>query len=89
MINKGKKNLLSNWQIDLSYKFQHFKLNVLQHPKLRNLSSLSKLCHELVETNKKKKTHHLVDKLIYLVLTLLVSTYWMTIFCNEYCQNNA
>jgi hypothetical protein len=43
------------------------------HPKLKNMSSIVDLCQGLVETEK-STIYPLVDKLIRLILTLLVST---------------
>ena len=52
---------------------QHYKLNVLSHPKLQNLSTISELCQGLVETEM-SKLYFLVVRLIHLLLTLPVST---------------
>jgi len=46
---------------------------MLNDPKLKNLSSIAKLCQGLIETEKSER-YHLMDRLIRLVLTLLVST---------------
>jgi hypothetical protein len=51
----------------------HFKLDVLNHQKLKNLSSIAELCQGLIETGK-SETYYLIDRLIRLVLTLPVST---------------
>ncbi|KAK2655809.1 hypothetical protein Ddye_008861 [Dipteronia dyeriana] len=58
---------------DLKRQLQHFKNDVLVHQKFQNMSSLSELCHGLVET-RKSHLFFLIDRLIRLVLTLLVST---------------
>jgi bisphosphoglycerate-independent phosphoglycerate mutase (AlkP superfamily) len=46
---------------------------MLNDPKLKNLSSIAKLCQGLIETEKSER-YNLMDRLIRLVLTLLVST---------------
>lgn len=60
-------------KINLRFQLKHFELDVPNHPKLQNLSSIRELCRGLVETEK-SKTYHLIDRLIRLVLTLPVST---------------
>ena len=57
----------------LKYQLQHYKLDVPEHPKLRDLSTLVELCQGLVETSK-SQVYYLIDRLIRLVLTLPVST---------------
>jgi len=47
--------------------------HVPNHPKLKNMSSIADLCQGLVETEK-STIYSLVDSLIRLILTLLVST---------------
>jgi len=47
--------------------------HVLNHPKLKNMSSIADLCQGLVETEK-SIIYLLVDRLIQLILTLPVST---------------
>jgi hypothetical protein len=46
---------------------------VLNHPKLKNLSSTAELCRGLIETGK-SEIYYLIDRLIRLILTLPVST---------------
>ena len=60
-------------KINLKFQLQHYKLNVLNHPKLQNLSTISDLCQKLAETQM-SKVYFLVDRLIRLILTLPVST---------------
>ena len=57
---------------NLKTQLQLFELDVPQHPDLKNLLTLSKLCQGLVSVGK-SKIYPLVDRLIKLVLTLLVS----------------
>ena len=47
--------------------------HVLNHPKLKNMSSIADLCQGLVETEK-SIIYPLVERLIQLILTLSVST---------------
>ncbi|KAK2650039.1 hypothetical protein Ddye_017528 [Dipteronia dyeriana] len=58
---------------DLKRQLQHFKNDVLVHPKFQNISSLSELCRGFVET-RNSHLFFLIERLIRLVLTLLVST---------------
>ena len=60
-------------KILLRFQLQHFEVDVPCHPKLQDLSSLSELCHGLIETDK-SKIYHLIDRLIRLLLNLPVST---------------
>ena len=60
-------------KICLRFQLKHFKLDVLNHHKLKNLSSIAELCQGLIETGK-SETYYLIDRLIRLVLTLPVST---------------
>jgi hypothetical protein len=48
---------------------QQYELDVPNHPKLKNMSSIADLCQGLVET-KKSTIYPLIDKLICLILTL-------------------
>ena len=57
---------------NLKTQLQLFELDVPRHPDLKNLLTLSKLCQGLVRVGK-SKIYPLVDRLIRLVLTLLVS----------------
>ncbi|XP_057479268.1 uncharacterized protein LOC130766649 [Actinidia eriantha] len=52
---------------------EHYKLDVPQHEKFQNMSTISELCQVLAETNKSQH-YHLIDRLIRLVLTLPVTT---------------
>jgi hypothetical protein len=52
---------------------QHYELDMPNHPKLKNMSSIAELCQGLVETEK-STIYSLVDRLIRLLLTLPVST---------------
>ncbi|GKA98587.1 zinc finger MYM-type protein 1-like protein [Tanacetum coccineum] len=58
-------------KIELKLKLQHYELD--NDPKLKNVTSLSKLCKRLQETEK-LETYPLIDRLIRLILTLPVST---------------
>ena len=60
-------------KINLKFQLQYYKLNVLNHPKLQNLSIIFELCKGLAETEM-SKVYFLVDKLICFLLTLPVST---------------
>jgi hypothetical protein len=60
-------------KIHLRLQLQHYELDVPNHPKLKNMSSITDLCQGLVETEK-STIYPLVDKLIRLILTFLVST---------------
>lgn len=60
-------------KINLRFQLKHFELDVPNHPKLQNLSSIGDLCQGLVKTEK-SKTYHLIDSLIRLVLALPMST---------------
>ncbi|GKC46577.1 zinc finger MYM-type protein 1-like protein [Tanacetum coccineum] len=58
-------------KIELKLKLQHYELD--NDPKLKNVTSLSKFCKRLQETEK-SETYPLIDRLIRLILTLPVST---------------
>lgn len=60
-------------KISLRYQLQHFHLDVVGHPDLNNLSTMSELCEGLKKTGK-ADTYYLIDRLIRLILTLPVST---------------
>jgi hypothetical protein len=51
----------------------YFEVDMLNHQKLQKLSSIAELCRGLIETGK-SDTYYLIDRLIRLVLTFLVST---------------
>nr|KAJ0194775.1 hypothetical protein LSAT_V11C700388170 [Lactuca sativa] len=57
----------------LKLELQHYELDVKNHPKLKNSSTISELCRGLHETGK-SGTYPLLDRLIRLILTLPVST---------------
>ena len=52
---------------------QHYELDVPNHQRLKNISSIADLCRGLVETEK-STIYPLVNRLIRLILTLPVST---------------
>ncbi|CAI8615346.1 unnamed protein product [Vicia faba] len=60
-------------KINLRYQLQHFHLDVVGHPDLNNLSTMSELCQALKKTGK-TNTCYLIDRLIHVILTLPVST---------------
>jgi hypothetical protein len=60
-------------KIHLRLQLQYYELDVPNHPKLKNMSSIADLCQGLVETEK-SIIYPLVDRLIQLILTLHVST---------------
>jgi len=60
-------------KIHLRLQLQHYELDEPNHPKLKSMSSIADLCQGLVETEK-STIYPLVDRLIRLILTLLVST---------------
>jgi hypothetical protein len=57
----------------LRSQLEHYQIDVIHHESFQNMSTISELCRGLVETNKLQH-YHLIDRLIRLVLTLLVST---------------
>ena len=52
---------------------QHYELDVIKHPDFQNMSTISELCRGL-QISGKSNIYFLIDRLICLVLTLLVST---------------
>ncbi|XP_059456615.1 uncharacterized protein LOC132186648 [Corylus avellana] len=60
-------------KINLRYQLRYFEFDVHTDPTLQNLSSIAELCQGLAKT-KKSETYYLIDRLIRLILTLLVST---------------
>ncbi|XP_057491419.1 uncharacterized protein LOC130777167 [Actinidia eriantha] len=56
----------------LKYQLEHYKLDVPQHEKFQNMSTISELCQVLVEINKSQH-YYLIDRLIRLVLTLPIT----------------
>ncbi|XP_074346188.1 uncharacterized protein LOC141684955 [Apium graveolens] len=67
------EDFLGDQKIHLQCELQHYGLDVLVHPDLKNLSTLGDLCHGLVTTGK-ADMYPLVDRLLRLVLTLPTST---------------
>ena len=59
--------------IHLRFQLQYYELDVPNHPKLKNMSSLADLCQRLVETEK-SIVYSLIDRLIQLILILYIST---------------
>lgn len=57
----------------LRSQLEHYKLDVTRDPKFQNLSTVSELLRQLVESNK-SQNYHLIERLIRLVLTLPVTT---------------
>ncbi|XP_073061942.1 uncharacterized protein [Primulina eburnea] len=57
----------------LKTQLDHYKLDVFEDPRFKDVDSLPKLCRLLVET-KKSRIYFIIDRLIRLVLTLPVST---------------
>jgi hypothetical protein len=57
----------------LRSQLEYYQIDVIHHKSFQNMSTISKLCRGLAETNKLQH-YHLIDRLIHLVLTLLVST---------------
>ncbi|XP_074366548.1 uncharacterized protein LOC141707339 [Apium graveolens] len=66
-------DFLGDEKVHLKCELQHYVLDLLVHPDLKNLSILSDLCHVLVIT-RKTDMYPLVDRLLRLVLTLAAST---------------
>ncbi|XP_026415528.1 zinc finger MYM-type protein 1-like isoform X1 [Papaver somniferum] len=76
----------------LRSELRHYGEDVVNHPSFKNLSTVSELCRQLVETNK-AEIYRLVDRLIRLVLTLPVSTataerYFSTMSCVKIALRN-
>jgi len=57
----------------LRSQLEHYQMDVIHHESFQNMSIISELCRGLAKTNKSQH-YHLIDRLIHLVLTLLVST---------------
>ena len=60
-------------KINLKFQLQHFIIDAPNHPNLKYLSTMLELCQSLARTGK-SRTFYLIDRLICLILTLLVST---------------
>ena len=56
----------------MKHQLQYYKLDVTKHPDFQNMDTISELFRGL-EISGKSKFDHLIDRLIRLVLTLLVS----------------
>ncbi|XP_074378472.1 uncharacterized protein LOC141720011 [Apium graveolens] len=67
------EDFLGDEKIHLQCELQYYGLDVPVHPYLKNLSTLGDLCHGLVTTGK-ADIYPLVDRLLWLVLTLPAST---------------
>ena len=59
-------------KIHLRFQLQHYELEAPNHPKVKNMSSIADLCQGLVEIEK-SIIYPLVDRLIWLILTIPVS----------------
>ncbi|GAV88483.1 LOW QUALITY PROTEIN: Dimer_Tnp_hAT domain-containing protein, partial [Cephalotus follicularis] len=59
-------------KIILKCQLQHYQFDVINHPDMQNLCTIAGLCRKLMETG--KSIYYLIDRLLRLVLTLLVST---------------
>lgn len=57
----------------LKCQLEHYKLDIINHERFQDISTISELCRVLTETGKAHH-YHLIDRLIRLVLTLSVST---------------
>jgi hypothetical protein len=60
-------------KIYLRFQLQHYELDVPNHPKLKNMSSITDLCQGFVETEK-STIYPPINRLIRLILTLYVLT---------------
>lgn len=65
-------DLSENEKNSLRYQLQQFHLDLVGHPYLNNLSIISEFC-EAIKKTRKIDTYYLIDRLICLILTLLVS----------------
>ncbi|GAV77547.1 Dimer_Tnp_hAT domain-containing protein, partial [Cephalotus follicularis] len=59
-------------KIILKCQLQHYQFDVIHHPDMQNLSTVTELRQKLVET-RKTEIYYLIDRLLRLVLTLSVS----------------
>ncbi|XP_071740404.1 uncharacterized protein [Rutidosis leptorrhynchoides] len=57
----------------LRYRLELFRIELIENPKFKDVSTIAQLCTSLVETNK-CDPYYLIDRLIRLILTLPVST---------------
>jgi hypothetical protein len=72
-------------KIQLRFQLQHYELDVPNHPKFKNLSSIVNSCQELVETGK-STIYPLIIRLIRFIFTLSISTIIIErVFSDEDC----
>ncbi|XP_071704499.1 uncharacterized protein [Rutidosis leptorrhynchoides] len=57
----------------LRYHLELFRIELIENPKFKDVSTIAQLCTSLAETNK-CEPYYLIDRLIRLILTLPVST---------------
>jgi hypothetical protein len=67
------EDFIEQEKISLRFQLHHYQFDVPKHSYFHNMSTLSKLCRGLTISGK-SKIYNLIDRLIRLVLTLLVST---------------
>jgi len=60
-------------KISLKFQLQHFIIDAPNNLDLKNLSTMLELCQSFARTGR-SRTFYLIDRLICLILTLLVST---------------
>jgi len=60
-------------KINLNFQLQYFIIDACQDSNLKNLSTMQELCTCLT-TTKKFEVYYLIDRLLCLIMTLLVST---------------
>ena len=60
-------------KINLNFQLQHFIIDARQDSNLKTLSTMQKLCTCLA-TTKKSEVYYLIDRLLRLLMTFLVST---------------
>ncbi|XP_062162038.1 uncharacterized protein LOC133869083 [Alnus glutinosa] len=68
-----RQDFIEQEKIILRFQLDHYKLDVPKHSDFQNMPTLSELCRGLTISGK-SKIYNLIDRLIRLVLTLLVST---------------
>ena len=59
--------------LGLESQFNHFIIDASSHEELKNITTIAELCRCLVDTGR-HMTHNLIDRLLWLLLTLPVST---------------
>ena len=67
------EDFIEQEKVHLRMQLQHYEIDVLHHPELQKLLTISELCQGLVRT-RKSLIYPLVDRLIRLVLIFTVST---------------